>query len=277
MYNVKRNCGKIILYSEREERTYIISETILKLIIEIDSKLDCNEIVTLDYLYNLGLYSNQYAFIKVLKHLTNLNVISTRNGQVTNLNIDKRNSLPSLNIESNFTEGELAPSVAYWIFTDACNLRCPHCCWENHYNKGEELTDEEISNIIVQLAKEGVFKLSFSGGEPLVKYNSLVNAIKVAKKNNINLICIATNGTLLTEERIDELFKLGVTEIQISIDSHIESVHDSNRGPGTFKKAVDACNYISKKYGKKHLSIGTALTTLNVESILDTIDYCSGC
>lgn len=61
------------------------------------------------------------------------------------------------------------PYSVGWAITNKCNLRCIHC----NMNSGKELDDElktdECIKIIDELAKNRVQRITFFGGEPLVR------------------------------------------------------------------------------------------------------------
>ena len=270
-YTIKRMDDEIFLYCIKKELTYKIDEYMLDILKKIKDELDKK--VTINDLFNIVKPDDKQRFINDIAVLIKLGVIE----------IDNKNEIISFNI-INFNEitidkngliksGYSRPEVVYWIFTNLCNLHCGHCCWENHYNQDDELNEEEVINIIDQVADLNVSKISFSGGEPTTKYNKLLKAIQHSKDRGITSICIATNALLFNEERIEELINAGLTEIQISLDGKDAKTHDKIRGIGNFDKTVKIAKYISKNYGKETLSIGLTVTNNNLDSIEDLIDF----
>ncbi|RKX76672.1 MAG: hypothetical protein DRP60_07290, partial [Spirochaetes bacterium] len=61
------------------------------------------------------------------------------------------------------------PSRLYIDVTDACQLRCRHCCSSSGKAAEEEMSDKEIFSLIEQASDMGITKLVFSGGEPLIR------------------------------------------------------------------------------------------------------------
>jgi len=155
------------------------------------------------------------------------------------------------------------PSLRYLELqiTNKCNLRCKHCYINPltpPFRKGgmggfsdnnfKELSVKQIQKILEEFEQMQGLRILITGGEPLLhskfeEVNEMLPQFSVRK-------VLFTNGLLL-KERIK---KLNVEEIQVSIDG-LEDAHDSLRGKGTFKAAMQAVN-LSLDYGF-HVSIAT--------------------
>lgn len=146
------------------------------------------------------------------------------------------------------TRPGLGPVVA-WNINSQCNLNCKHCYSNSTaVKKDETLSTEEAFDLIDQLADFNVPVLLLSGGEPLMRPD-LFKLIKKAKSRNLRVV-ISTNGTLLNEKMVQQLKRLGVSYIGISLDG-LEAVNDEFRGKkGAFKAALAGIR-ICKKYGQK--------------------------
>jgi radical SAM protein with 4Fe4S-binding SPASM domain len=120
--------------------------------------------------------------------------------------------------------------------TRGCNLSCRHCSVGAGSKCEDELTTEEVKEIINQLSDLGAIYLVFTGGEPLLNGN-LIKLVEHAVSKGLR-VSIDTNGTLLTSERAEALKNAGVSTIQVSLDGNRE-VHDSIRGEGAFEKSVN--------------------------------------
>ena len=95
------------------------------------------------------------------------------------------------------------PGVRAVVFMQGCPIRC-HCChnpetWE--INGGEEITDDELFNKILRcksyFGKNG--GVTFSGGEPLLQCDFLINFLPRLKNEGIN-IAIDTSGCILNDK-----------------------------------------------------------------------------
>ena len=119
----------------------------------------------------------------------------------------------------------LALAVPISVHVDVtyrCNERCEHCYLE-HDDRGE-MTTGEIQNLFDQLAEEGVFFLTISGGEPLVR-SDWFEIIEYARALEFN-VKLKTNAILIGEYEAKRIKALGVEQIQISLYSHRAEVHD---------------------------------------------------
>jgi len=61
------------------------------------------------------------------------------------------------------------PSTISWQITNSCNLRCSHCINSSGSPLPDELDTDEAMKFVSELAQIGVFRISFTGGEPLMR------------------------------------------------------------------------------------------------------------
>lgn len=144
-----------------------------------------------------------------------------------------------------------------WDITKRCNLRCKHCRSTDYYEgkQGEQIQDlstEEAFQTLNDLAKNGVNRIHFLGGEPFMRPD-LLKIVKYA--STLGIVCsINTNGTLLTDEIIDQLFDSHVYLLTFSLDGASPETNDRIRGEGVFNKvcanirAVDRARKAKKRY-----------------------------
>ncbi|MFY0672962.1 MAG: GTP 3',8-cyclase MoaA [Bacteroidia bacterium] len=105
--------------------------------------------------------------------------------------------------------------------TDRCNLRCFYCMPENgikYVLRKDLLSFEEMYRLVKMLSHEGVDKLRITGGEPFVRKGIMEFLQETSKISGINEINVTTNGTF-TKSKIQELAKLGINSINLSLDS----------------------------------------------------------
>ena len=84
--------------------------------------------------------------------------------------------------------------------------------------KKELLSYEEIIRILNILGSLGFRKVRFTGGEPFLRRDFVKLLTKTKNLNIYDSINITTNGTLLLKN-IDLIKKLGITNINLSLDS----------------------------------------------------------
>jgi len=130
--------------------------------------------------------------------------------------------------------------------TYECPYKCAYCsatAFSDDTKK--ELTLQNYKDIIEDCIDEGAVHFLITGGEPLIseKLEPLVKYIKKRKR-----ICtLATNGLLITKEKIELLKDIGIDLVQVSIDSVKESKHDSFRKyPGAYNKAINCIKGLKK-------------------------------
>ena len=129
--------------------------------------------------------------------------------------------------------------------TDRCNAACPQCGMRKSARfSRSRLSLGQVKRIMDAAARRDVQAVSFTGGEPLLLLDDLVELINHAGAAGIKYIRTGTNGFILRgsgqadfEARIGRLAaRLAATPLRnfwISIDSAVASVHESMRGlPG---------------------------------------------
>lgn len=132
--------------------------------------------------------------------------------------------------------------------TDRCNARCPQCGMRvTETYARSRLANDDIKRMLDRAAVQGVKAVSFTGGEPLLYLDDLVDLITYAGSVGIEYIRTGTNGFLFRnhlaedfEKRVNLIAeKLAQTPLYtfwISIDSAIPHVHEQMRGfPGVVK------------------------------------------
>src|SRR6204780_1351193 len=121
--------------------------------------------------------------------------------------------------------------------TYRCNERCVHC-YLDHDDHGE-MTTTEIKDLLDQMADAGVFYLTISGGEILMR-RDFFEILEHARKRTF-CVKLKTNGVLIREKTALRLRELGVESVQISIYSHRPEVHDAiTKLPGSFRQSIEA-------------------------------------
>ena len=261
---------RVRLYSAVSEKSYVLAGRDLQLLDSILVNRHKDNILSSDLID----FSNKET-LKILAFFVKVGILSLDHdkGSYT-INIGNIGRYLKEKREGNVVSHNTMPPVVYWIFTNACNLSCSHCCWADHRMLPDELEIYERLKIVNDIASCGVVKLSFSGGEPLVRYEELVKCVAAAKMKGIDLLCIATNGKSLNEDRIGRLLNAGLSEIQISLDSYLSRKHNELRGaPGLFEHIVEISRYINKTLPRHSFAISITLTQKNKDSIDETIDF----
>ena len=155
-----------------------------------------------------------------------------------------------------------SPLSVQFELTDSCNNNCIFCYNDTSEGRNKKISLLNAKKIIDNLALNKVFTLVFTGGEPLL-YEDLPELIMYAKSLNIET-GIITNGILL-KEQIDDLIKVGIDTIQVSILGYDSDTHDNlTRNKGSFNKAVDGLIAANER---------NIITTVNTTLIRNNYDY----
>lgn len=140
-----------------------------------------------------------------------------------------------------------------------CNFKCPYC----YECKGEEKSHNkmtlDIENKIIEFVAKKVTnskKLSivWYGGEPLLAFDIIVRMsnmlIEICKQNGVEYeASMITNGYLLDTVTIEDLKKIKIQSLQITLDGN-EKIHDSKRmlknNEGTYNKIIKNLKLIQR-------------------------------
>jgi MoaA/NifB/PqqE/SkfB family radical SAM enzyme len=127
------------------------------------------------------------------------------------------------------------PNFAQISITNRCPCRCVHCHVEN--TQGADLPKEAILDTIGQIAKLDFPLLFFVGGEPLARFADLLEFVAAARTRMDTRIF--TSGVGGNPERLRALRQAGLEGICVSLDHHVEALHNRKRHhPTAFQ---DAC------------------------------------
>jgi AdoMet-dependent heme synthase len=154
------------------------------------------------------------------------------------------------------------PLSVHLDLTYRCNERCIHC-YLDHDDHGE-MTTAEIKDLLDQMADAGVFYLTLSGGEILMRRDFF----EIVEHARARTFCIKlkTNGVLIREKEAERLRALGVESVQISVYSHRPEVHDAiTKMPGSFRQSIEAVRFLRKQ--------GLHVTMANVLMVQNAQDY----
>jgi len=153
-----------------------------------------------------------------------------------------------------------------WEITRRCNLNCVHC----RSSSGMEIDghpDFPLSEAIRDLDDIAAYAkpvVVLSGGEPLLR----PDVFEIAAHGNAKglRMCLATNGTLVTQEICGKIKAAGIKMVSLSLDGASAPVHDNFRNqPGAFAATINAAK-LFKENGIQFL-INSSFTKRNQEEI----------
>ena len=127
--------------------------------------------------------------------------------------------------------------VVIWNLIRRCNLTCKHC-YATSADKdfSGELDYTEVCNVMDDLKAYGVPVLILSGGEPLMRPD-IFELSKRAKDMGF-YVGLSTNGTLITDDNIQQIVDADYNYVGISLDG-IGANHDKfRRCEGSYEEAL---------------------------------------
>lgn len=159
-------------------------------------------------------------------------------------------------------EGFWPPYLIMVSPTMRCNLRCKGCyAWR--YRESSDMSLEFVDRLIGQARDMGIYFVVISGGEPFLREDMF----EIYKKYSDVVFHVYTNGTFLTKRFIKEkILPCGNIIPLVSVEG-FEEATDFKRGPGAFKKIMQAMDNL-RELG---VPFGTSImhTRLNHQDLMD--------
>ncbi|MFD1553679.1 GTP 3',8-cyclase MoaA [Putridiphycobacter roseus] len=155
--------------------------------------------------------------------------------------------------------------------TERCNLRCFYCMPEDGVplrHKAHFMTSEEIVALAKIFVAQGVDKIRITGGEPLIK-KDFENIITNLGALNVKLH-LTTNG-ILVDKYISVFKKVGLKDINVSIDSLKEEKFNAITKRKYFQKVMDNIQLLLKEDFKVKLNV-VLMKDWNEDEIISFIE-----
>jgi MoaA/NifB/PqqE/SkfB family radical SAM enzyme len=141
----------------------------------------------------------------------------------------------------------------------ACNCRCVMCdIWKDNKNL-KQLTENDVTDLLVSLKKLGTQQVVMSGGEALLN-NNFFELCKILKNEGITISLLTTG--LSIKNNADQLLKW-VDDLVVSLDGD-EAMHDAIRNiPNAFKKLKEGVEHIKSLDPNYRITARTVIHRLN--------------
>lgn len=161
---------------------------------------------------------------------------------------------------------EFSPKWIAWEITRRCNLRCVHCrsSSEMEIQGHPDFSLDEAYRLIDDIVSYSQPVVVLSGGEPLTR-KDVFEIAQYGTDKGLRM-CLATNGTLVTDDICEKIKKAGIRIVSLSLDGADETVHDDFRSQkGAFAGTINAAR-LFKKHGIEFI-INSSFTKRNQEQI----------
>jgi len=163
------------------------------------------------------------------------------------------------------------------VLTAACNLRCAYC-YQNA--KAKQAMDWRTLRRAVDLllsSKQREARLTFYGGEPLLRFDLVRRAVEYARKRTGGIpwprFAMITNGTLLTSA-VGAFLALHRVRTRISFDG-VREVQDL-RGRGTFRALDGLLGRLRRDHPaffRDQVEIASVFSSRTIAHIAESFDY----
>jgi len=169
------------------------------------------------------------------------------------------------------------PDVAFPVLTakikltQACNLRCRFCSVWSSQPAGRPLCLADVEQVLDALARQGLMKIHFSGGEVLL-LDWFADAVHCARRLDLQ-VNLTTNGTLIDKDTARFLVEERVRAVTVSIDSADPGRHDAIRGvKGAWRRTWDGIHRLVARRAKKGRGPVLAVNTVVTRETIDDLD-----
>jgi heme b synthase len=169
---------------------------------------------------------------------------------------------------------EFVPKWIAWEVTRRCNLSCVHCRSASTMNSFDTAFDTvEAKKLIDDIVSFSSPVIVLSGGEPLLRHD-LFEIAGYGSDKGLRM-CIATNGSLVTDEICESMKAARIKMVSMSLDGSNAATHDNFRNqPGAFDGVTRAAELFNK-HGIEFL-INSSFTKRNQGEIPDVMKVAKG-
>jgi MoaA/NifB/PqqE/SkfB family radical SAM enzyme len=127
--------------------------------------------------------------------------------------------------------------------TRRCNLNCKHCYEYWNLAEKDSVPVERWKGVIKDLQKTGVSIIVLSGGEPMLRYEGLIELLDSGDKN-LSDFHVHTSGKGVTLEKAIELKTAGLSAAGIGLDDFNPERQDEFRGhKGAHQESIQAIQH----------------------------------
>lgn len=132
------------------------------------------------------------------------------------------------------------PKWIAWEVTRRCNLNCIHCrCSSSQTSSTGDFSTIEGMELLKEIADFSKPVVVLSGGEPLLR-DDIFELAEYGTSQGLRM-CLATNGTLISNDICDSMKKADIRMVSLSLDGSSAGIHDNFRQlPGSFDAVIRA-------------------------------------
>lgn len=148
-----------------------------------------------------------------------------------------------LNLHASGTPQKKQIDSVILAITRRCKYNCKYCYESPHLSEEESVSIERWKEVIRELQKIGVSVIVLSGGEPMLRFESLLEILEAADPD-LSDFHVHTSGYGVNRERAMALKAMGLTAAGIALEDFNPRRHDRYKGyDGAHRKALQAIKY----------------------------------
>lgn len=168
-------------------------------------------------------------------------------------------------MEQTFSNLKFFPAVSL-VLTNACRMNCKFCCAKTEFQM-QSRSNLKLFEIVDVLKNNGVKRICFSGGEPLL-YNKLTKLAEYCHNNGIENTLMTSDGKLLNELNVNPKH---FSKIWLSIHGYGKTHDDITGVNGSFNDLVIA---MQNKVNTYPLGVWCVITNTNKADIDSLLKLC---
>ncbi len=156
--------------------------------------------------------------------------------------------------------------VVVWNMTRRCNLKCIHCRSSSTLEADDhpDFPFTEATRILDDIVSYANPVVVLSGGEPLLR-KDVFEIAQYGTDKGLRM-CLATNGTLVTQDICTKIKDAGIKMVSLSLDGAKAETHDNFRNQaGAFAGTMNAIRLFNEN--KIPFLINSSFTARNREEI----------
>lgn len=175
--------------------------------------------------------------------------------------------LKTLKVDTDF---HLSAPLIVWIeLTRRCNLRCRHCFARAGEPLEYELSTLELYSLLEDLKEMKALSLVLSGGEPML-HEDFAHILRYACELGF-VVGVATNGLLLTQQRLDQLPRT-YEDLRISVSLDGAGHYNSFRGEVPFEQITD--KLLLLKDNGILTAVMATMSSKNIDEMRRVFEWC---
>lgn len=170
------------------------------------------------------------------------------------------------------------PLTAQLELTEACNCLCRHCYNYWRYTQTGKIlskddgsvSDEQLRQILQILIDNGVFKVTFTGGEPFLRRMALTRLVEQAKSSGLH-VGINSNAVLISDKDVEMIIGNRVDSVLVSLISGKEETHNLITGVNSYKRTVDGIKRLID--GGVNVTVNMVVSQPNFATLEETVEF----